>query len=128
WIEVTTGGNYTLVDGTRLLLEGFYNGRGEWDAPYSTSSWLSRFSGSRRTLGKAIVVGNVTRPFGQLWQLGVSTVGNVGDQSMVVIPSIAYSFAENVDLMFNGLLYVGEDGTEFGAGNYGGFVRGRVYF
>ena len=128
WIEVTTGGNYTLADGTRLLLEGYFNGRGEWEAPYTTASWLARLSGSRRTLGKGILVGNVSRPFGQLWNLGVSAIGNVGDQSSVLVPSIAYSFAENVDLMFNGLLYLGEDGTEFGAGNYGGFLRGRVYF
>jgi len=128
WVEVTTGGNYTLADGTRLLLEGYYNGRGEWEAPYTTTSWLGRLSGNRKTLGKGILVGNVTRPFGQLWTLGMSAIGNVGDKSSVLIPSIAYSFAENVDLMFNGQLYLGEDGTEFGAGNYGGFVRGRVYF
>ena len=128
WIEVTAGGNYTLADGTRLLLEGFYNGRGEWDAPYTAASWLSRLSGTRRTLGKGILVGNVSRPFGQLWSLGLSALGNVGDKSTVLIPSIIYSFAENVDLLFNGLIYVGGNGTEFGADSYGGFVRGRVYF
>jgi hypothetical protein len=128
WVEVTAGGNYTLEDGTRLMLEGYYNGRGESDAPYSPASWLSRLSGNSRTLGERILVGNVTRPFGQLWQVGFSALGNVGDKSAVLIPSVAYSFAENVDLMFNGQLHLGEDGTEFGAGNYGGFLRGRVYF
>jgi hypothetical protein len=128
WVEATVGGNYTLDDGTLLLLEGYYNGRGEWDAPYSPTAWLSRLSGTRRTLGKGVVVGNVTRPFGQLWSLGMAALGNVGDGSAVLIPSISYSFAENVDLLLHGLLYLGGDGTEFGADSYGGFVRGRVYF
>jgi hypothetical protein len=128
WIEVTAGGNYSLSDGTLFLLEGFYNGRGEWDAPYSTTSWLDRLSGTRRTLGKGILVGNVTRPFGQLWSLGLSSVGNVGDVSGVLIPSVSYSFAENVDLLLNGLAYFGGSNTEFGAGDIGGFLRGRVYF
>jgi hypothetical protein len=128
WLEVTAGGNYSLTDGTLLMLEGFYNGRGEWDAPYAATSWLHRLSGTRRTLGKGVVVGNVTRPFGQLWSLGMSALGNVGDGSGVVIPSVSYSFAENVDLLFNGLVYFGGNGTEFGAGDLGGFLRGRVYF
>lgn len=128
WTEITVGGNYTLSDGTRLLLEGYYDGRGGGEAPYSIAEWLSRISGTRRTLGKTIAMANVTRPFGQLWSLGFSAVGNPGDQSTVLIPSVAYSFAENVDLLLNGLIYLGADGTEFGANNYGGFVRGRVYF
>jgi len=128
WVEVTAGGNYSLSDGTLFLLEGFYNGRGEWEAPYSATAWLHRLSGTRRTLGKGILVGNVARPFGQLWSLGISGLSNVGDGSGVVIPSVSYSFAENVDLMFNGLVYFGGDNTEFGAGDLGGFLRGRIYF
>jgi hypothetical protein len=128
WVEVTVGGNYSLSDGTLFLLEGFYNGRGDWDAPYSIDSWLHRLTGTRRTLGKGILVGNVTRPFGQLWSLGFSTLGNVGDRSGVFIPTVSYSFAENVDLLFNGLVYFGGNGTEFGTGDLGGFIRGRVYF
>lgn len=128
WIEVTAGGNYSLNDGTLMMIEGFYNGRGEWDAPYSATSWLHRLSGTRRTLGKGILVGNVTRPFGQLWSLGLSGLGNVGDGSGVIIPSVSYSFAENVDFLFNGLVYFGGSNTEFGAGDIGGFLRGRVYF
>jgi hypothetical protein len=128
WIEATIGGNYSLADGTLLMLEGFYNGRGESDGPYSVTAWLHRLAGTRRTLGRAILVGNVSRPFGQLWSLGMAALGNVGDASGVIIPSVSYSFAENVDLLFNGLVYFGGDGTEFGAGDVGAFIRGRVYF
>lgn len=128
WIEATIGGNYTLRDGTLILVEGYYNGRGDWDSPYTPTAWLHRLAGTGRTLGRAIIVGNVTRPFGQLWTLGLATLGNIGDQSAVLIPSVSYSFAQNVDLLFNGLLHLGPDGTEFGAGSYGGVLRGRVYF
>ncbi len=128
WVETAVGGNYTLGDGTLLLLEGYYNGRGEWDHPYSPSQWLARFSGDRRSLGKGLVYGLASRPFGQLWTLGMSALANVGDGSMVLIPSVAYAFAENVDLLFNGFAYVGADGAEFGTDTYGAFLRGRIYF
>ena len=128
WMEATLGGNYTLRDGTLLLLEGFYNGRGQWNAPYPLESWLGRFFGLRRTLGKTTLVGLASRPFGQLWTLGLTGLANAGDGSVVFIPSVAFSFAENVDLLFNGLIYLGHDDAEFGANRVGGFLRGRVYF
>jgi hypothetical protein len=128
WVEATVGGNYTLRDGTLLLLEGFYNGRGAWDDPYPLSQWLGRFSGNYRSLGKGMLYGHASRPFGQLLTLGMSGLANVGDGSGVLIPSVSYAFAENVDILFNGLLYLGPDGTEFGADSHGGFLRGRVYF
>ena len=128
WMEATVGGNYTLADGTLLLLEGFYNGRGQWNDPYPINLWLGRFFGLQRTLGKGTLVGRVSRPVGQLWTLGLSGLANVGDGSLVLIPSVAYAFAQDVDLLFNGLVYAGPDGTEFGLDRLGGFLRVRVYF
>jgi hypothetical protein len=128
WVETTVGGNYTLADGTLLMVEGYYNGRGEGDDPYSMELWLQRLSGDLRSLGKGMAYGVVSRPFGELWTGGLSTLANVSDGSFVLIPAVSYAFAQNVDLVFNGALYVGGEGTEFGSDNHGGFLRGRVYF
>ena len=128
WTEFTAGGNYSLEDGTLLLLEGFYNGRGQWDSPYSIQQWLGQLAGVQRTLGKFTLVGVVSRQIGQLWTVGLAGLSNVGDGSLVIIPSVGYSFADNVDLLFNGLVFAGRDGSEYGANRLGGFIRGRVYF
>lgn len=128
WVETTVGGNYTLGDGTLLLVEGYYNGRGEWGRPYSAQLWLRRLSGDLRSLGKGMAYAVVTRPVGDLWNVGMSILSNLGDGSLVFIPSVSYAFAENVDLLFNGAVYAGGNGAEFGSGNHGGFLRGRVYF
>ncbi len=128
WVEATVGGNYTLSNGTLILVEGFYNGRGEWEQPYEKEQWLGLISGHQRTLGKGTVAGMVSRPVRQLWTLGGTVLANVGDGSVALVPSVAYSFAENVDFLCNGLLFVGEDGSEYGAGRQGGFLRVRVYF
>ena len=128
WVEVTVGGNYTFSNGTLVLLEGFYNGRGEWEKPYAKERWLGILSGHRRTLGKGTVAGMVSRPVHQLWNVGASALANVGDGSMALIPSLSYAFAENVDFLFNGLLFVGGEGSEYGSGRHGGFLRVRVYF
>jgi len=128
WGELTVGGNYSLSDGTLFMVESYFNGRGKSDSPYSAQAWLERLSGGRLTLGRTTVFGMVSRKFGQLWQLAISTVGNPGDGSAVVIPSISYSFADNIDLLFNGVWYLGDAGDEYGFDQIGGFVRGRIYF
>ncbi len=128
WGELTVGGNYSFADGTLILVEAFFNGRGKSEGPYSAQAWLEKLSGTRRTLGNTTVVGMVRRSVGQLWTLGMASLINPGDGSAVVIPSIAYSFAENVDLLFNGLLNLGGPGDEYGLDQIGGFLRGRIYF
>jgi hypothetical protein len=128
WAEITLGGNYSFTDGTLVLVEGYYNGRGQSQNPYPVESWLSRLAGSSRSLGTAMFYASGSRPLGQLWHVGMSVLGNAGDGSLVLIPSVAYAFAENVDVVFNGVLTIGGEGTEFGTDNQGGFLRGRVYF
>ena len=128
WVEATFGANYSLADGTLMLLEAFYNGRGESNAPYSSDQWLGRLFGGHPSLGKLLLYGLVSRPFGQLWSVGASAIGNPNDQSAVLIPAITYALAQNVDLIFNGAVYVGSSGTEFGSQRNGGFLRGRIYF
>ena len=128
WWEVTAGGNYTLPWGTLVAVEGYYDGRGEWNDPYPYLDWLGRLSGARRTLGKGMVFATVSHQLRQLWTLGLSGLVNAGDGSAVVIPSLLYSFAQDVDLIFNGIVFVGDDGTEFGSQGHSAFLRARVYF
>jgi hypothetical protein len=128
WVEATVGGNYTLPDRTLIMVEGYYNGRGEWSDSYSIRQWLARLSGDGRTLGKGTVYGMVSRPLGDLWTVAASAITNLRDGSVAIVPAITYAFAENVDLVTNLLFSIGSDGTEYGSGSHGGFVRGRVYF
>lgn len=130
WLEATVGGNYTLPNATLLLIEGFYNGRGEWGTPYSAPLWVARLFGDVRSLGRVMVYTSASSPVGalQLWNVGLSGLVNAGDPSAVLIPSVSYAFGQNVDLLFNALIYVGREGAEFGGRRFGGFLRGRVYF
>lgn len=128
WAELTIGGNYTLPDGTLIALEGYFDGRGKWTDPYPIGLWLDRLLGGRRSLGRGMIYGLVSREFRQLWRLGLSALGNAGDRSFVLIPTVSYAFAQDVDLLFNGLLPFGAEDTEFGPAGVGGFLRARVYF
>ncbi len=130
WLELTAGTNYTIGRGTRLMLEAFYNGRGESGRPYSLTQWTGRLTGSLQSIGKTIIYGAIFHPVDefQLWNVGLSGIVSGSDGSAVLIPSIAYAFAQNVDLLFNGLLYLGKDGSEFSGERAGGFLRVRFYF
>ncbi len=129
-LEATAGGNYTFRDGTLLLVEGHYDSRAKWGKPYPASWWLGRLTGNVRTLGRTEVYASVQRPVGafQLWHIGLAALVNPGDPSGVLIPSVAYAFAENVDVLFNGVVQIGRDGSEYRGPQYGGFIRARVYF
>ncbi|MGE0556293.1 MAG: hypothetical protein AB7R55_22930 [Gemmatimonadales bacterium] len=128
WLEASAGGNYTLGDGTRLTLEGYFNGRGEGGAPYRAESWLARISGDRRSLGRVLLYGGVSRTVTELWTVGGSAIANPGDGSAALIPLVGYSLAQNVDLLFNGFVSLGDDESELGAGGTGAFLRARIYY
>jgi hypothetical protein len=128
WGELTLGGNYSLSDGTLMLLEAYFDGRGNTDAPYPAQAWLERLSGNRLSVGRTNIFGMISRAFGQFWTIGVSAIGNPGDASFVIVPSVAYSLGDNVDLLFNGVWYAGNTGDEYGFDQTGGFLRGRIYF
>ncbi len=128
WLEATVGGNYTLENGTFILLETYFNGRGEWGDSYALKSWLARALGHRLSLGQGILLALVNRTVAQIWTVGMSGLVNMGDGSVALVPAVVYAFAENVDLTLNGVVPLGPEGTEFGTGDAGGFLRGRVYF
>jgi hypothetical protein len=130
WVEATVGSNYTLSTGTTLMVESHYNGRGTWDTPYSPVLWAGRLTGTLRSMSKLIVYAAAAHPVDeyQLWNVGLSGIVSAADGSAVLIPTLAYAFAQDVDLLFNGLIYVGPEDAEYAGGRYGGFLRGRVYF
>jgi hypothetical protein len=70
----------------------------------------------------------VRRPVGRFRNIGISLIASPGDRSFVAVPAVSWSFADNIDLLINGLWYAGDDGDEFGFDQLGGFVRGRIYF
>ena len=128
WTEATLGGNYTLPDRTLLLVESYFNGRGRSGDPYPAAAWLARLAGERRSLGRLVVFASASRPFGELWRVSLGALANPGDGSAALVPSVSHEFAENVELLAQGVVSLGHDGTEFGSGGVSGFVRGRVYF
>ncbi|MFK7849242.1 MAG: hypothetical protein AB8G77_28395 [Rhodothermales bacterium] len=130
WVEATAGSNYTLASNTTLMIEATYNGRGAWDAPYTPSLWAGRLTGVLRSMSKVVVYGAVFHPVDQfqLWNVGLSGLVSAADGSAVIIPSVSYAFAQDVDLLFNALVYAGEDGSEYAGRRFGAFIRARVYF
>lgn len=128
WMELTVGGNTTLPGDVLVNLEGYYDGRGEWDTPYPLRDWLAVAGGNRRTIGRGMLFTSVSRPTGDLLTPALAGLANVGDGSAALLPNARYSFAENVDLFLQLILTLGPDGTEFGTRGHGGLIRGRVYF
>jgi hypothetical protein len=64
--------------------------------------------------GKYALFGQLNYPFTPLFQGGLSGILNPSDESFFLSPSLSYSLVENLDLMFVGQLFFGDDFTEFG--------------
>jgi hypothetical protein len=128
WVELTVGGNTTLPGNILLTVEGYLDGRGRTGEPYPVEDWLAVATGTRRTIGRGLVFGSISRPTGDLLSLALAALASASDGSAALLPSARYAFAENVDLFLQLIVTAGPDGTEFGTRGSGGLIRGRVYF
>lgn len=128
WVDAVAGANTSVGESTLLLLEVFHNGRGSSRAPYDVRDWAERLAGITRTLGRWNVYAMATREVGQLWRVGLSVIGNPCDGSSAWIPLVAYDFAQDVEVLFNAMVFAGSADSEYGMDRVGAFLRARVYF
>ncbi|MDP8205148.1 MAG: hypothetical protein P9L92_00655 [Candidatus Electryonea clarkiae] len=126
FIRAVAGIDYTLDNGTYLMLEGLYNGRGKWEDPYPVTGWLENimfgepisqlmlFSGIRHDLTDLLM--------GSLYVIGGS------DGAVVLNPRLDYSLAQNADLIVFGGVTFGKEESQFPPGLYSLIARATVYF
>lgn len=124
--RLVAGVDYTFADGTYVLVETLFNGRGPARAPYPTQNWVG-----------SLMAGE---PVGRWWSLaGVRreltalTSGELyffasPDGSFAVNPRVQASVAQNADLVVFAGFTFGDDDGAFPPGTALLVARGTVYF
>lgn len=128
--ELVVGTDYTFDFQTYFLIEYYRNTLGKSDyRAYTLNDWMRNFAQEQKAVSRDQLYFLIQHPATDLMNLGISTIYSLSDHSMALVPTVMYSFSQNVDIYAYLNWNVGREGTFFAKtmGN-GGFIRVRVYF
>ena len=128
--ELVVGTDYTFNFQTYLMIEYYRNNLGKTDyTQYSLNDWMRSLAMEQKSITRDQVYAFIQHPATDLLNVGVSTIYSLSDKSMALVPTLNYSFSDNVEIFAYLNLNFGSEGKVFSKkmGN-GGLVRVRVYF
>lgn len=115
--KVVVGFDYTFPIRTGLywLNEFFYDSGGAADM--SEYDYELLLSGERFTLGRTYYFSMLRYSINDFWSASLSYIGNWGDGSYVIYPSVSYDIAQNVNASAGFYFPLGTSGGEFNTSN-----------
>jgi len=128
--ELVVGADYTFDFQTYFLIEYFRNTLGKNDfRDYTLNDWMRSFAQEQKAVSRDQVYMLIQHPATDLMTVGLSAICSLTDHSLALVPTVMYSFSQNVDIYAYLNWNTGKQGTYFAntMGN-GGFIRVRVYF
>jgi hypothetical protein len=128
--ELLVGGDYTFDSQVYLLLEFYHHSLGKSDyRDYDLNDWLRFFYQEQKSLTCDQVYCLIQYPLTDLLKIGGSTLVSLFDGSIALVPTVLYSFQENVEFTLIGNLNIGKEGKAYGSSQGRGLLlRSRVYF
>lgn len=123
-VVVSISGDYFLKNSLYLHAGFLYNSYGTTGDAGGRSFFSPDISAKMLSLGRYNLFGQISYPFSPLFSGSFSTMINPCDGSFFIGPILTYSLGNNWEIMVNGQLFYGDDGTEYG--DYGKAVFGRV--
>lgn len=117
-------GDYTLENSLYLHGGILYNSHGATGKAGGRSFFDTNLSAKMLSFARYNVFAQTSFPFTPLFSGSFTAMLNPSDGSSFIGPSFTYSLGDNLELMVNGQLFFGEEGTEYG--DYGKAVFGRI--
>jgi hypothetical protein len=128
--ELVVGTDYTFDFQTYFLIEYYRNTLGKNSyRDYTINDWMRNFAQEQKAVSRDQVYFLIRHPATDLMTVGLSSIYSLSDHSLSLVPTVMYSFSQNVDIYAYLNWNTGKEGKFFAKtmGN-GGFVRVRVYF
>ena len=128
--ELVVGTDYTFDFQTYVMVEYYRNTLGKTDyEQYNLNDWMRLIKMEQKAISRDQVYVFVQHPATDLLNAGLSTIYSISDNSFALVPTLSYSFSDNVDIFAYLNLNFGKEGRVFSKnmGN-GGLIRVRVYF
>lgn len=120
----SVSGDYTFQNSLYLHFGTLYNSYGTTGDAGGRGFFTPDISAKMLSLGRYQLFGQASFPFTPLLSADLSAMLNPCDGSSYVGPSLSYSLGDNWELMVNGQLFFGREGTEYG--DYGKAIYGRI--
>ncbi len=116
YIQADLGLDYTFTNGLYTMLEYYYNGLGQYTSDnYSFRDFLNMFGGEMSGMGQNYLMFGITKDMFDHYILSLFALGNLNDQSVILLPSLEYSFHDNISLKLSSQIGLGDDKkTEYG--------------
>ena len=128
--ELLLGGDYTFDSELYILLEFYHHSLGKSDyRDYDLNDWLRFFNQEQKSLTRDQLYCLIQYPLTDLLKIGGSTLISLSDGSIALVPTLLYSFHENVEFTLIGNINFGEEGKAYGSSQGQSLLlRSRVYF
>jgi hypothetical protein len=123
-VVASVSGDYFLKNSLYLHGAVLYNSHGTTGDAGGRSFFSPDISAKMLSSGRYNLFGQVSYPFTPLFNGSLSSIVNPCDGSFFIGPTLTYSLSNNWELMLNGQLFYGDEGTEYG--DYGKAIYGRV--
>ncbi|MEN8116150.1 MAG: hypothetical protein ABFS16_04185, partial [Bacteroidota bacterium] len=120
----SVSGDYTFKNSLYLHTGFLFNSHGTTGKAGGRSFFVPDISAKMLSLGKYNLFAQASYPFTPLFSGSFSAMINPCDGSSFIGPAFTYSLADNWELMINGQLFFGDEGTEYG--DYGKAIYGRI--
>jgi hypothetical protein len=123
-LVASVSGDYYFQNSLYVHAAVLYNSHGTTGDAGGRSFFSPDISAKMLSLGRYNLFGQVSYPFTPLFNASFSSIVNPCDGSFYMGPTLIYSLGNNLELMANGQLFFGREGTEYG--DFGQAVYGRV--
>jgi hypothetical protein len=130
FVELVVGTDYTFNFQTYLMIEYYRNTLGKTDyQQYDLNDWMRMITLEQKAISRDQIYALIQHPATDLMSIGISTIYSISDNSFALVPTLNYSFSDNVEIFAYLNFNFGKEGKVFAKnlGN-GGVIRARVYF
>ncbi|MCD4812218.1 hypothetical protein K8S19_00775 [bacterium] len=128
--QLVLGADTTFEFQTSLMVEYFRDWQGTANAgDYDVADWVDLIMGQRITMGRDYAMLMISHPVHDFIDVTLMTVMNCNDRSFGLIPTIAYTYSDDVVITLVGNIFGGSSGSEYGGlDTQGGYLRVKAYF
>jgi hypothetical protein len=128
--EFVAGWDYTFDFQTYVMMEYYRNTLGKTRIEeYDLNDWMRVLASEQKGLSRDQIYAMVSHPATDLIHVALSALCSLSDGSFILIPTVEYSFSDNVVITAYLNINFGKEGTNYARGlGSGGLLRARVYF
>lgn len=123
-LVASISGDYTFKNSLYLHVGALFNSHGTTANAGGRSFFAPHISAKMLSFGKYNLFAQSSFPFSPLISGTISAMLNPSDGSSYLGPALSCSLADNWEIMINGQLFFGHEGSEYG--DYGKIMNGRI--